>query len=64
MRRPNLPVTFQMQRGDMQFVNNQFILHSRTEYEDYPEPERKRHYMRLWLKYFDKESGDRSQESE
>ena len=51
MRRPNLPVTFQMQRGDMQFVNNEFILHSRTEFEDYAEPERKRHYMRLWLKY-------------
>jgi hypothetical protein len=28
-----------------------FILHSRTEYQDYPEPERKRHYMRLWLKF-------------
>jgi Taurine catabolism dioxygenase TauD, TfdA family. len=51
MRRPNLPVTFQMQRGDMQFVNNQFILHSRTEFEDYAEAERKRHYVRLWLKY-------------
>jgi len=40
-----------MDRGDMQFVNNVFILHSRAEYKDYPEPERKRHYMRLWLKY-------------
>jgi len=28
MRRPNLPVTFGMERGDMQFVNNVFILHS------------------------------------
>jgi alpha-ketoglutarate-dependent taurine dioxygenase len=51
MRRPHLPVTFQMERGDMQFVNNVFILHSRTEFEDHPEPERKRHYVRLWLKY-------------
>jgi len=51
MRRPQLPVNFQMERGDMQFVNNVFILHSRTEYEDHPEPERKRHYIRLWLKY-------------
>jgi len=51
MRRPNLPVTFGMERGDMQFVNNVFILHSRAEYKDHPEPERKRHYMRLWLKF-------------
>jgi TfdA family taurine catabolism dioxygenase TauD len=51
MRRPQLPVNFQMERGDMQFVNNVFILHSRTEYEDHPEPGRKRHYKRLWLKY-------------
>jgi len=50
MRRPNLPVTFGMERGDMQFVNNVFILHSRAEYKDHPEQERKRHYMRLWLK--------------
>jgi hypothetical protein len=51
MRRPQLPVTFEMERGDMQFVNNIFILHSRAEYQDHPEPERKRHYMRLWLKH-------------
>jgi len=51
MRRPNLAVTFEMERGDMQFVNNVFILHSRAEYKDLPEPEGKRHYMRLWLKF-------------
>ena len=25
------------------------IVHARTSYEDYPEPERKRHLLRLWL---------------
>jgi hypothetical protein len=35
----------------MEFVNNVFILHSRTEFEDHAEPERKRQYVRLWLKY-------------
>ena len=35
--------------GDIQFCNNYTILHSRTEYEDFPEPERKRHMLRLWL---------------
>jgi len=35
--------------GDMQFIHNHQVLHSRTTYEDYPEPERKRHLLRLWL---------------
>jgi len=36
--------------GDMQFVCNYTVLHSRSEYEDWPEPERKRHLLRLWLR--------------
>jgi hypothetical protein len=35
--------------GDMQFVHNHTILHDRTAFEDWPEPERKRHLLRLWL---------------
>lgn len=35
--------------GDVQFLHNHQILHARTAYEDYPEPERKRHLLRLWL---------------
>jgi hypothetical protein len=35
--------------GDMQFVCNHWILHSRTAYEDWPEPEKRRHLLRLWL---------------
>ncbi len=35
--------------GDIQFVCNYTTLHSRTEYEDWPEPERKRHLLRLWI---------------
>lgn len=34
----------------MQFVNNYTVLHSRTGYIDYEEPERRRHMLRLWLK--------------
>ena len=37
------------QQGDIQFLHNHQILHARTSYEDYPEPERKRHLLRLWL---------------
>jgi hypothetical protein len=36
-------------QGDIQFLNNAVTVHSRTEFEDYPEPERKRHLLRLWL---------------
>jgi len=35
--------------GDIQFIHNHQVLHARTPYEDYPEPERKRHLLRLWL---------------
>jgi hypothetical protein len=33
----------------MEFANNYTILHARTAFEDWPEPERKRHLFRLWL---------------
>ncbi|MGH7717186.1 MAG: TauD/TfdA family dioxygenase [Vulcanimicrobiaceae bacterium] len=35
--------------GDMQFLNNYVILHDRTPYVDWDEPEKKRHLLRLWL---------------
>lgn len=35
--------------GDIQFLHNHVISHSRTEYEEHEEPERKRHLLRLWL---------------
>ena len=44
-----LRLDMEFSRGDMQFVNNHWILHSRTAYEDHAEPERKRHLLRLWL---------------
>jgi len=36
-------------QGDIQFLHNHQILHARTTYEDFDEPERKRHLIRLWL---------------
>lgn len=35
--------------GDIQFLNNFVLLHTRDEYEDWPEKERKRLLWRLWL---------------
>jgi len=49
MRRPEVPVMVPLERGDLQLISNTFLLHSRTSYEDYAEPELKRHYLRLWL---------------
>jgi TfdA family taurine catabolism dioxygenase TauD len=42
---------FQMefQAGDIQLVHNHTLLHDRTAFEDWPEPERKRHLLRLWI---------------
>lgn len=46
---PQLNLTMELQPGDIQLVHNHTILHDRTAFEDYPEPERKRHLLRLWL---------------
>jgi alpha-ketoglutarate-dependent taurine dioxygenase len=42
-------VDMDFQPGDIQFLNNFVTLHTRREFEDWPEPERKRHLLRLWL---------------
>lgn len=38
-----------MQPGDVQFINNVFVFHSRTSFVDHEEPQHKRHLMRIWL---------------
>jgi hypothetical protein len=46
---PGMYLSMSLEPGDMQFVYNHHLLHDRTEFEDWPEPERRRHLMRLWL---------------
>ncbi len=46
---PAVNLGIEFQPGDMQFLQNHTILHSRTDFEDWPEPERRRHLLRLWL---------------
>lgn len=48
--RADVRLDMMLEPGDMQWVNNHVIMHSRTEYEDWPEPGRERHMLRLWLK--------------
>jgi len=42
--------TIDFEQGDIQLLHNHVILHTRTAFEDWPEPARKRHLLRLWLK--------------
>jgi hypothetical protein len=46
---PALHLDMAFEPGDMQWVCNHSIAHSRTAYEDFPEPEKRRHLLRLWL---------------
>ncbi len=46
---PELYLDMNFQAGDIQYLNNYSVLHSRTEFTDYPEPERKRFLQRIWL---------------
>ena len=45
-----LPADFDLEPGQLQFIDNRVIGHARTEFEDFPEPERRRHLVRLWLR--------------
>ena len=35
--------------GDIQLLNNHVCVHSRTHFEDFPERDRRRHLLRMWL---------------
>jgi alpha-ketoglutarate-dependent taurine dioxygenase len=49
LNRPALRAEFELRPGDMYFLNNRWLLHNRTAFADHPEPERRRHLVRLWL---------------
>jgi hypothetical protein len=49
LQRPENMFTMYLAPGDLQIINNYTMLHSRTEFEDFSEPERKRLLYRLWL---------------
>jgi alpha-ketoglutarate-dependent taurine dioxygenase len=46
---PRLNFSMHLRPGDMQFVYNHSLLHDRTAFADWPDPERRRHLLRLWL---------------
>lgn len=47
---PAIRLDMELERGDMQFVNNYVLLHSRTAFQDHADEARKRHLLRLWLR--------------
>lgn len=49
LQRPEVMFTMWLEPGDLQIMNNHVMLHSRTAFEDFDEPERKRLLYRLWL---------------
>lgn len=48
-RAPENRLAFSLERGEMVVVNNYTVLHARTQFTEYPEPERRRRLVRLWL---------------
>ena len=50
MTQPEMMKEFNFQPGQIQIINNKTIGHARTGFMDWPEPERKRHLIRLWLR--------------
>ncbi len=46
----DLSADFDLEPGQLQFVDNRVLGHARSEFEDFHEPERRRHLVRLWLR--------------
>jgi hypothetical protein len=46
---PSIHLSMEFRPGDIQLLHNHQILHSRGDFENWPEPERHRHLLRMWL---------------
>lgn len=46
---PEIHLDMEFRPGDIQFLSNHWVLHSRTAFEDFAEQEKRRHLFRLWL---------------
>ena len=46
---PSLAVDLPFEQGDLQILNSHVTLHSRRPYEDWKDPDLKRHLFRLWI---------------
>lgn len=46
---PGMAIEMDFRPGDIQWLSNYAALHARTSFDDFPEPQRRRHLLRLWL---------------
>ena len=46
---PEFHLDMEFAPGDIRFLHNHTVFHDRTAFVDWPEPDRKRHLLRLWL---------------
>jgi hypothetical protein len=46
---PGMAIEMDFRPGDIQWLSNYAALHARTSFADWPEPQRRRHLLRLWL---------------
>lgn len=46
---PGMAIEMDFRPGDIQWLSNYAALHSRTEFRDFPEPQRRRHLLRMWI---------------
>ena len=46
---PGMAIEMDFRPGDIQWLSNYAALHARTTFYDFPEPQRRRHLLRLWL---------------
>jgi hypothetical protein len=46
---PGMAIEMDFRPGDIQWLSNYSALHARTSFSDWPEPQRRRHLLRLWL---------------
>ena len=46
---PDIHLAMDFRPGDVQLLHNHQILHSRGDFENFPEPERHRHLLRMWI---------------
>jgi alpha-ketoglutarate-dependent taurine dioxygenase len=56
LNEPGMSARFHFEPGQMQLIDNRALGHKRTAFRDWPEPERKRLLVRLWLR----DSGSRT----
>ncbi len=48
---PGVYLDMWLEPGDFQLISNYTVIHARTAYEDFSDPELKRHLLRLWLNF-------------